>query len=63
MLIAQPDGAYHVQLNQTALVKEVTKASEVDEPRVVPVVAEELTSTDLVILTNDDEEKNPGIWE
>ena len=34
-----------------------------DESRVVPVVAEELTSTDLVILTNDDEEKKPGIWE
>jgi uncharacterized protein (TIGR02271 family) len=42
-LIAQPDGTYHLRLNQTALVKEVTKASGVDEPLVVPVVAEELT--------------------
>jgi uncharacterized protein (TIGR02271 family) len=43
VLIAQPDGTYHLRLNQTALVKEVTKASGVDEPLVVPVVAEELT--------------------
>ena len=63
VLIAQPDGTDQGWLNQIALVKEVTKASEVDESHVVPVMAEELTSTDLVILTNDDEEKNPGIWE
>ena len=43
VLIAQPDGTYHLRLNQTALVKEVTTASGVDEPLVVPVVAEELT--------------------
>jgi uncharacterized protein (TIGR02271 family) len=43
VLIAQPDGTYHLRLNQTALVKEVTKASGVEEPLVVPVVAEELT--------------------
>jgi hypothetical protein len=55
VLIAQPDGTDHGRLNQIALVKEVTKASEVDESHVVPVMAEELTSTDLVILTNDDE--------
>ena len=42
VLIAQPDGTYHLRLNQTALVKEVTKASGVEEPLVVPVVAEEL---------------------
>ena len=30
MLIAQLDGTYHVWLNQTALVKEVTKASGAD---------------------------------
>ena len=43
VLIAQPDGTYLLRLNQTALVKEVTKASGVEEPLVVPVVAEELT--------------------
>jgi uncharacterized protein (TIGR02271 family) len=32
-----------LRLNQTALVKEGTTASEVDEPLVIPVVAEELT--------------------
>jgi uncharacterized protein (TIGR02271 family) len=43
VLIAQPDGTYHLRLNHTALVKEVTTASGVDEPLVIPVVAEELT--------------------
>ena len=43
VLIAQPDGTYLLRLHQTALVKEVTKASGVEEPLVVPVVAEELT--------------------
>ena len=42
-LVAQPDGTYHLQLNQTAHVKEVTTALAADEPLVVPVVAEELT--------------------
>ena len=43
VLVAQPDGTYHLRLHQTALVTEVTTASGVDEPLVVPVVAEELT--------------------
>jgi uncharacterized protein (TIGR02271 family) len=43
VLIAQPDGTYHLRLNHTALVKKVTTASGVDEPLVIPVVAEELT--------------------
>ena len=41
-LIAPPDGTYHLRRPQTALVKEGPKASGVDEPLVVPVVAEEL---------------------
>jgi uncharacterized protein (TIGR02271 family) len=43
VLIAQPDGTYHLRLHHPALVQEVTTASGADEPLVVPVVAEELT--------------------
>jgi uncharacterized protein (TIGR02271 family) len=43
VLVAQPDGTYHMRLHQTALVKEGTTTSAVDEPLVIPVVAEELT--------------------
>jgi uncharacterized protein (TIGR02271 family) len=43
VLVAQPDGTYHLRLNQTALVKEVPTAAAADEPLVIPVVAEELT--------------------
>ena len=42
-LIAQPDGTYHVRLNQTALVTQVATELVGDEPLVVPVVAEEVT--------------------
>ena len=63
VLIAQPDGTDHGRLNQIALVKEVTKASEVDESLVVPVMAEELTSTDGHPHQRRRGEKSPGIWE
>jgi uncharacterized protein (TIGR02271 family) len=43
MLVAQPDGTYHLRLKQTALAKEGITASAVDQPLVIPVVAEELT--------------------
>ena len=43
MLIAQPDGTYHLRLNQTAMVNQVATELVGDEPLVVPVVAEELT--------------------
>jgi uncharacterized protein (TIGR02271 family) len=41
VLVAQPDGTYHLQLNQTAPVNEGTAAAA-DAPLVIPVVAEEL---------------------
>ena len=43
VLVAQPDGTYHLRLNQSALVKESVTALGADEPLVIPVVAEELT--------------------
>ena len=42
VLVAQPDGTYHLRLNQSALKESVT-ALGADEPLVIPVVAEELT--------------------
>jgi uncharacterized protein (TIGR02271 family) len=42
VLVAQPDGTYHLRLNQSAL-KEGVTALGADEPLVIPVVAEELT--------------------
>src|SRR5262245_6687887 len=42
-LVAQPDGTYHVRMNQTGLGQGDATALEADEPLVIPVVAEELT--------------------
>jgi uncharacterized protein (TIGR02271 family) len=43
VLVAQPDGTYHLRLNETVLGNQGAIVSAADEPLVIPVVAEELT--------------------